>query len=342
MIFENLKNNSDFLKFEKSKDELRFTDKLWFVIADQNFFISNISKEFERVYLKLPDAIATVGGFMSLITPLIDMLVQFYVDNQYQLFLYKKIFRLEIVKEEENIVEKKSFNLVESMNMTRSNDLSYVELGLNISNKASVYSPKKIQDSKRASVNQQFNKPTTVTTVARNLNNENNNSQVINKDLNLMINIKNKRAEQVDISYCEKFHFDYCLCSKVPKNKAKYELMCAADEELSKKIDIFELLKNIDQLRLLTKLLLNENQTFMIQNREIHHIENYADSKKKEIKDLTEEKIKSKKAKLIAYLRSIKNSQNEGSLIDKILYKYLDEDLKEGIEKEVFSEDRNY
>ncbi len=63
---------------------------------------------------------------------------------------------------------------------------------------------------------------------------------------------------------------------------------------------------------------------------------NYPDSKNKKVKDLAEEKVQAKKAKLIQYLRRIENSQKEGNLIDQILYKY--EELEEEVENVIFSD----
>ncbi len=48
----------------------------------------------------------------------------------------------------------------------------------------------------------------------------------------------------------------------------------AANREIFKKVEILEIFKNLDQFRLLRKLLLNKEQSFMIQNRDIHTIAN--------------------------------------------------------------------
>ncbi len=55
---------------------------------------------------------------------------------------------------------------------------------------------------------------------------------------------------------------------KDKKVKMKCELIRAAASELKSNIDIVELLKTLFQLRLFIKLFLNENQMFMLQNRD--------------------------------------------------------------------------
>jgi len=123
----------------------------------------------------------------------------------------------------------------------------------------------------------------------------------------------------------------------LPKQKAeekiiKFELLIAAEEILEKKSDIKELFKIIDQLRLFKKIILNENQCFMIENRELQNI-NYDNNKNSILKynemvEINKEKYELKKKKLLDYLKKHKE-ENTFSTIDKLLLNYVDQELKQ-------------
>jgi len=117
-----------------------------------------------------------------------------------------------------------------------------------------------------------------------------------------------------------------CGESKVDKNKI-YKLIQLADNELCKKCDFFEISRNLDQFRLLKKLILNEGQCSLLNCREIKILKT-----ENEIDDtITEEQSKKD---IIAYLR---NRQESGTLnqIDKVLMKYAKIELKDIIKSEL-------
>lgn len=92
-------------------------------------------------------------------------------------------------------------------------------------------------------------------------------------------------------------------------------------------------MKNIDQFRLFTKLYLNENQCFMINQRDRKIISNKRNKGENEdLKILSEVKFSNKKDKLFKYLQD-KIENNEINVIDKLLVKYLPHNLKKEIEK---------
>ncbi len=164
-----------------------------------------------------------------------------------------------------------------------------------------------------------------------------NNEQVImNKEIDNIIKYKETPRKEVLISFSERFKYSHCCKSsdlKEKEIKGRIELIIAAEEVIGKKSEIFEIWKIIDQLRLLTKLLLNKNQTFMIQNRNFHSIIN---PKKKSI-DLNhfrEEKYEENTKDLMKYLKE-KKEKNELNAMDLLLFKYLDEDLKQKVKGEV-------
>ncbi len=112
-----------------------------------------------------------------------------------------------------------------------------------------------------------------------------------------------------------------------------FELMKAAEYELEKKLNFINIVKIFYQFRLMTKLIFNESQCFMLQNRDLQLI---TDPKRytENYESIIEEKIKKKKEKLKDYL--IKKIREKGlSSIDKLLYQYLNREVIEELELEL-------
>jgi len=102
--------------------------------------------------------------------------------------------------------------------------------------------------------------------------------------------------------------------------------MLAAEEKLTKKLDITEVLKILDQFNLFSKLFLNENQHYMLLNRDKQDIIN-KEKIENEIANINENKERQDRIKLIEYL-SEKKFVNKYSPVDKLLYLYLENDIK--------------
>ncbi len=146
--------------------------------------------------------------------------------------------------------------------------------------------------------------------------------------------------QRIEISKCDRCCLAPCCFegeSKNSKNQQKlikYELMKAAEEQLDTKTEITELFKIIDQFRLLKKIFLNENQCFMLDNREIQNIYNNKMKRtSKEIFELNEEKFKKKKNKFYEYITA-KTIEKSLSQIDELLLKYLDDEIKAELAEE--------
>ena len=157
---------------------------------------------------------------------------------------------------------------------------------------------------------------------------------------NKIIEYKSKLRKEIVIGYFERSKFIYC-CGESKykedgnkKRNQRVELIVAAETYINKKSEIFEVFRTIDQLRLLSKIILNSNQCFMIQNRNLQSIINKNKTKNSPFKIIVEEKFESNLARLIGYLRN-KDKNNELNSIDIMLFKYLDEDIKCKIQKEV-------
>jgi len=105
--------------------------------------------------------------------------------------------------------------------------------------------------------------------------------------------------------------------------------MQKAEDIITKKSDIFELFKLIDQFKIVKKLTFNENQYFMLKETEKQTI--YTDLNKKtekEIEYLKEAKHKLKKENLDKYLKRHKES-NSLTSTDHLILKYCDKKVED-------------
>ena len=113
-----------------------------------------------------------------------------------------------------------------------------------------------------------------------------------------------------------------------------------AESIIEKKSDLFEIFKLIDQFKIMKKIILNENQYFLLKEIEKPTIL-YDNNQKKSIKDLEdlkERKYNCKKANLNKYLE-LNKEKNTFTLADTLILKYANrkvEDLEdfEGLDLE--------
>jgi len=143
----------------------------------------------------------------------------------------------------------------------------------------------------------------------------------------LPIDIKKPKRNLIEISCWESFKFSYLSCFY--RYAEKYQIFEVINDELKKKIDIIPMLSNIDKLDKLKKILLNKNQIFMLENKNLKvinqkqyndkTIESYEDLKKKlRLENINE---------LLFYLkkRSYERSIND---VDKLLFFDMENELK--------------
>jgi len=145
-----------------------------------------------------------------------------------------------------------------------------------------------------------------------------------------VIDLKKKKNIIVEFSHLDVWLYRYCYCVTKQLNnnelKIKNQLLYLAHDLMQKKIDILELVKFIDQFRLLKKIILNENQCYMLENRENQTIIN----KPVESEDIFTWKRQKKDESLIKYLKN-KNDQNDFDHIDNLLYSYLEKEIKDKV-----------
>ena len=313
------------------------------------FFISRNRVNYIREYLKIPDALANVGGFMGIIIEVIKYLLSFYLENEYSIFLYQNLFRLEVERKDDNQeihgqeikIELSDMKTLKEMNEMKTpkekREVENVKIDINKD-----FSMNRIDDKKEASSrdfldindnpdNLSINKPRKSKFIVK--------PNIINKEVRNLIKYKEKKREIIVIGKCERFCFLSCCCkSKKVKYNSRLELIKNAEAEISKKFDVIENLKSQNQMRLLKKLLLNENQCYLLENRELHILNNDKNNKNTtisgELEDLNLLIEKQKTAKLFEYLK-IKKQENSFSVVDTLLIKYLNEELKNKIKAEI-------
>ena len=311
--------------------------------------VSRAKKSYFRSYIKILDVIANVGGFTSLAVVALQFMYSFYLDNEFSIYLYQKLFKLQIDTDKLEANKDKNIDVSQVIGNESKLDL---ELG-----KDTKHSPEENKDGKiskeskeifnkdnadnQKSPNQENNsegqntpKPFLFQKVLNEIHNKS--DLILNKELRNVIQFKQRKRLNVEIGRCEKFVFANCCYSKSlnrrsADDKMRYELTIAAERAIELKTEIFELWKSLDQFRLLIKLIVNESQGFMIQNRGRQLITNEVNLKMtgEEIADLELLKLEKQKTKLIAYLENRKKN-NQLSELDVLLFRYLDEDIKEG------------
>jgi len=288
-----------------------------------NFWLSRIENSYSRKYLKLPDALANVGGIISIALPVIQFLLSFYLDNEYFVHLYRLLLKLEVEKETNDFQD-----VMHRVNETPKENFSFVNNNNYCNNKKNSSNIELITDD--------INNPQSKRKQSKFLKVQKEN--IFNKDLKHLINYKDKKREEITITSKERFCFLNCCCftynrKNRTKNNLRYELINLAEKELNKKLDIVELCKNFNQFRLLKKLLLNKNQCYLLENRELNSLTIVKSIPNEEIEDLNEYYEKKRFNLLVEYLKLKKFDENISN-IDKLLIKYLNYDLRDKLKKE--------
>jgi len=325
-----------------------------------------------REYLKIPDVLANVGGFMGLLTPIIEYLIAFYVDSEYYIYLYKHLFKFEIEKDDGSNVNQlnnnSNINDINSKDVIKLSKMNSINKNLNANDLTKTGQPGNLGNSIKENEMSVLNKSTPgnlqeIPSTSKHdyskldlINNDNNpqsqypdtvrklsqikqgfklKEPIVNKDVKRLLSYKSRGRKVINITTCERFCVLGCCCfNKKQSENLKYELINHAEKELEKKFDVIEVFKLFNQLRVITKLLLNENQCFLLENREMHTLTNSKSKPLGEIEDLNVVKYNESYSKCLEYLKS-KKQEAGFSVIDLILIKYLKEDLKSKFNEEI-------
>ncbi len=240
--------------------------------------------------------------------------------------MYKNLFQLEIENEEEEEDEGPKYKNIEIEKLSKINkndSESYMDKPVNVIDK----SGNKLND------NDKSTHPIAIKTYFDLKKQENKKKTTISLNENLKDIVKHKKRIRQNIEINKYERFCYFICSeRCYKNfnqnerRIRYELALAADNILEKKSDIFEFWNLLDQFRLLTKIFLNENQCFMIKNRDPQLITNKFRDEFSETKLLDKEKFEKNVNTLKGYIDK-KKEKNELTEVDNILLSYLQDDI---------------
>ncbi len=338
LVFQNHKEKDIIEYIDTQTETINSNASTGKVSASIQLYVTRFNRVYERHYIKIPDLIANVGGFIGMFIEIITFFYSFYLDHMYSLHLYNILFDMVILEEDQKNQEIMNIELKSPKHVEAIYQSSRIREDVN-----SQKDDKYIKDfnNKDVSSFNFFDQKT----VSPSVNNKRKSyvkskekiQENFNKDINKAITGKKigEKSKKVEIRSCEKISFCNFKLEKSTKEetKLKYELMLEADTQIDQLSEITELWKIIDQVNLISKIVLNEEQCFMLKNRGFYTLKNSisksTENNEREIKELNREKYESKKAKLIEYLRV--KRLNGPSKVDELLFEYLSEELKEEI-----------
>ncbi len=301
-------------------------------------YIDRLKNVYDRRYIKIQNIAAIVGGFMNLYMRMIFFFYNFYVENSYKVYMFNKLYNLEIDTEEEekeSEKEKKKEKEKEKKNVKIKNQVSKnVELkfSANQENQDSGFTNNQPLSLIDVSINQGL-----VEQKDSNINAINELSikkdKKDNDDMKRMINHKDKKRVKMEVQWLENLKYMYCCSYYLTRNeknmnRRRLELIAAAEKDLSQKTNAILLIDRFEQFHLMKKILFNESQCTMLENRDLKLIINKKYNVGKENDFIYEKKRKEEKVNLLKYLAK-KAKENVLSDVDILFYKYLRPELKE-------------
>jgi len=244
-IIDNV-NKQFFLEHDKaeervSKEQYKFTMK---------FLLSKRYHIFSRTYLKLQALLAQIKGFMYLIEYCVLFMYAYYKDNEYSVTMLKNLFNLEI---KETPLDYLDHNVELDKVINKNNKVRSTSINENNSNLDSI------------SVDNVLDTPLSSS-----------NLDMSHKDVDNKNTLKKKKTKdkvfsednKVNIGSNERFIYGNCCFCCYSKNKEntliRYGLMLKAESIIKKRSNIVELFKMMDEVDILKKLNLNENQEFLL------------------------------------------------------------------------------
>ena len=381
IIFESNNNTINYVELDYLRSFNGNIDYMGDYVVSLQIFVSEKINYYSRSYIRLQDVIANVMAFMDLIMILIKLIYGFYLDDEYSVYLYKTLFKLYIEDElnfESNTIYKPDrlniipFNMKKNSNNINKEEVELTnlkELPVNLDNQSEAkrqlqYNSQTNPDLNNdnyanisiKSVKDKF--PDEHISVNENIDNNDdniikNNSPYINIDYNkdfktIDVNKhKHKSKKAIEINLKERCDLIKCPCFKkniTTEDILKQELILSADEIIAKKTDLFNLWKSLDQMNIIKKMLLNENQRYMLNQIGLKGIviSNKLNKESKEdlksdlldIKNIEEEKNEVKKLNLIEYYKQKSDIAKEND-IDNLLWQYLEDDIKKSIQEEI-------
>ncbi len=315
-IFKNIEDHN---LLEFSKNTMReATGAKHLSLATVEILITQYFNIYSRSYIKIPNIAAEVGGFMKIAFYIARYLISYYLDSEFKVFLYRKLFNLEIEEEEQQKVNKleeysyKSklyqFNKENRNLLVEMEDLSLSKIKLQESG-IWVKKPPQGKRIQKAEI------------------------EVLNKDIKQVIKFKEKQRKRIEITCLEQFRYSFCSFnidylnkSNTANQKTRLELLILAEKELEKRMNIVNLLREQDKFDLLKKVILNEGQSYMLKNIDLKSLVNA--SNKDSIQFLEEKKEVESLEKLREYISKKRNGQ-DFNCVELLIFNSLPEDFKE-------------
>jgi len=325
----NDENESEFLSFE-DMTHISTHGISKHRIAKASFYLTKTNKIHYIDYIKVPDVAAQVGGILSLFIPILEYFLAIFIENEYRAFLYYAIMRVQISYPDE--VE--NGNVIDiGINIGNGSSGKMLKVGDNlelkniaIKNLDMVDNFDNIDFNKSSAIILNDTKKSIKNLKSMNLKGNHNHFKekdvILNREIDKLISLKAKKANDFQIGDCTRLSYVYCCGKDKVKSEIIYRLICKLEEELDKKCDFIEITKTLDQLRLLKKVVLNKGQCKILNNREFKVItekELIPDNEVEEIKKEIQEYIKQRKE--IGVFNQI----------DQVLLNYLPKEFKESL-----------
>jgi len=357
LIFEDIKTQNLFQIQKWSLDLGASPDNVLWACS---IYFSKLRKDFKRSYIKVQDVAATVGGFFSISFYFFRAIYYFYIEVHLQYYYYDKLLSFQYDKENErDRSSKKVLDLkadkgendkIEICTIIpfQSSEIKIVDTHLSKEN-VSTYSK-----TSKSKLNLLFdpsnipnphtnNTPNTPSFPDKRTENRTNTSHIITNNalgnnfsrrLSGLIDHTKKKRETYNILFCELFCYKYLFCCKFDRDKAnsrvKNQLIYQAEYEIDKKVDTLKILHIFEQFAILKKILLNENQCYMLDNKGKKIIYNKKISSKLDFSKVIEEKKSKMEERLVDYLKD-KKEKNQLSEVDMLLYNLMEDEIKEKI-----------
>ncbi len=300
-------------------------------------YISRNHRTYKRVYDKISDALADVGGIMSFITIFIDLFFTIYLENQYSLFLRDTLIKINMEKKHDRnaktpkeLKEESSLSISKTIQfeLAAHKKTSQVKSELNLSNSGLVELSPYFSPKKQGRVSISALRPP-----------EDEKDIVLNKEIKKIIEYKNQDLVDIKISTSDIWKYNICCFSRNrhkfdKETQLKYDLLNATDREIEKKIEITDLLRMLDQFRLVKKIIMNESQCYMMKKRDKQRVIDTRIVSAEEEDKQEEERENQDKKNLVQYLIN-KKDEKKISSVDILLFKYLEPDFKTEIKEAV-------
>jgi len=291
-------------------------------VFELNIYLDNKIYRYERYYVKVQVIAATVGGIMNVIFYIIKFIYSFYIENHFQYFLLNRLIKFENASDSEDLIDIKD-----------NNKLQYEinKLEAKFPETSGFSPPPNIRSITRpvSIIFEHGEKQDANSDIPR----KDTHPSCLNSKLRQLINVRKKNGQYYPISECDVCCFQ-CRRQCVKKNslRIKNQLIMLANNEIEKKFNFLETIKFIDQVSVLKQIILNEEQTFMLDNKDKLLINNTLTVEDSE--ELINLLKKDKEKKLIEYL-NMKKLTNKLSEVDLLLYNNLNDEIRSKVQETV-------